>query len=106
MQQPSAMCWPLSGGGGRIALALRQRLDGAAERRARLEQRDLVPAVDEVERGRQPGEPAADDDRPHRSASGGTGRLATARTFATAESDGRREKTSKSRPRICTSRPR
>ena len=42
VKQPSAMCWPLSGGGSRIALPLRQRLDGAAERRPRLEQRHVV----------------------------------------------------------------
>ena len=45
----------------RVAVALGQRLDGAAERRARLEQRHLVAAVDELERGGEPGQAAADD---------------------------------------------
>ena len=45
----------------RVALALGQRLHGAAERRPRLVQHDLVAGVDELERGREAGEPAADD---------------------------------------------
>ncbi len=50
----------------RVALALRQRLHGAAERRARLEQRHLGARVDEVERRREAGEAAPDDRRPYR----------------------------------------
>ncbi len=69
-----------------VALALGQRLHGAAERRPRLEQRHLMSAVCELERGGEPGKAAADDDRPHRAA--------TARTLPTAESCGRRENTS------------
>ena len=45
----------------RVALALRQRLHRAAERRPRLVEHDLVPAVDQLERSRQAGEATADD---------------------------------------------
>ena len=64
----------------RISLPLRQRLDGAAERRPRLEHGHVRARVDEIERGREPGETAADDDRPHR-----TSPLATTASFAGAE---------------------
>ena len=50
-----------------IALALRQRLHGAAERRARLVQRDVGARVDELEGGGEACEPAADDGGLHRS---------------------------------------
>ena len=69
-----------------VALALGQRLHRAAERRPRLEQRHLVAGVDELERGGEPREAAADHDRPHRAA--------TARALPTAERCGRRENTS------------
>jgi hypothetical protein len=45
----------------RILLTLGQRLDGTAERRPRFVQEDRVPSIDELERSRQAGEPAADD---------------------------------------------
>ena len=44
----------------RVSLASRQRLHRAAERRPRLVERDVGAAVDEVERGREPGQPASD----------------------------------------------
>ena len=86
MQHPSAMCWPLSGGGSGSPSRCGQGLHGAAEGRPRLEDGDVVAGFGEVERGREPGEPAADDDRPHSAA--------TARTLPTAESLGRLVKTS------------
>src|SRR5262245_36130996 len=46
---------------GRVLPSFGQRLHRAAERRPRLVQDDLVARVDELERGRQPGEPPADD---------------------------------------------
>ena len=49
----------------RIALAPRKRLDRPTERRAGFEQRHLVPCVRELERRREPGQAAADHDRPH-----------------------------------------
>jgi len=54
------------GRGARVALPLGQGLDGAAEGRPRLEQRHLLARVDQVERSREPGEPPAYDDGPHR----------------------------------------
>ncbi len=47
------------GRGLRISLPLRERLNGAAERRPRLEHRHGVARVDEVERRREPREPTA-----------------------------------------------
>ena len=41
VKQPSAMCWPLSGGGSGSPSRAGQRLHGAAERRPRLVERDL-----------------------------------------------------------------
>ena len=49
------------GRGRRVALALGQRLHRAAERRPRLVQHDLVAGVDQLERGGETREPAADD---------------------------------------------
>ena len=57
VKQPSAMCWPLSGGGDGIALALGQRLHRAAERRPRFVERDLV-ALRRRARARPRGRPA------------------------------------------------
>ena len=65
----------------RIAFALRQRLDGAAERRSRLEHRHVGARVDEVECRGEPREAASDDDRLHR-----TSPFATTASFAGAES--------------------
>ena len=45
----------------RVAVALRQRLHGAAERRPRLVHGDVGARVHQVERRSQSGEPAADD---------------------------------------------
>ena len=50
-----------------IAVALRQRLHGAAERRARLVHGHVDAGVDELERGGEAREPAADDRDLHRS---------------------------------------
>ena len=54
----------------RVALALGQRLDGAAERRPRLVEDDLVAGVGQLERRGEAGEPAADDGDPPRRADG------------------------------------
>ena len=69
-----------------VALARGQRLHRAPERRARLEDGDVVARVGQVERGGEPGQAAADDDSLHSAA--------TARTLPTAESRGRCENTS------------
>ena len=74
----------------RIALPLRKRLDGAAERRPRLDHRHVRASVDEVERCCEAGEAAADHNRPHR-----TSPLATTASFAGAESRVFSPKTSK-----------
>ena len=71
-----------------VVLPRRQRLNGAAERRAGLQDGDVVAGFGEIERRGEPGEPAADD---HRSL---LHSAATARSLPTAESCGRREKTS------------
>ena len=68
---------------GWIAFALRQRLHGAAERRPRLVERHGVALVGELERGREAGQPAADDGRLHLSSP-----PATMRSFVSAESCG------------------
>ena len=60
MQQPSATCWPLSGGGSGSPSRSGKRLDGAAERRPRLQHSDLVPRLDEVERSREARQAPAD----------------------------------------------
>ena len=85
----------------RVALALRQRLHGAAQRRPRLEQRHLRARVDEVERGREPGEAASDDRRPHRSSP-----RATTASFAGVERRHDAPKTSKPFSSIRSSCPR
>ena len=64
----------------RVSLPLRQRLHGAAERRPRLEHRHVGARVDQVERSRESGETASDDERPHR-----TSPLATTASFAGAD---------------------
>jgi hypothetical protein len=69
-----------------VALALRQGLHGASERRPGLEDGDVVARVGQLERRGEPREAAADHDGSHSAA--------TARTLPTAESCGRRVKTS------------
>ena len=68
----------------RIALALGQRLHGAAERRPRLVERDGVALVGELERGREPGQPASDDGGVH----GRSTPAPTMRSFVSGESCG------------------
>src|SRR5205085_5894515 len=74
----------------RVALARRQRLHLAAERRPRLVERHLVPRVDELERRREPREAAADDGRLH-----GSIPLPTMRSLASGGSRSEPPKTSK-----------
>ncbi len=69
-----------------VALAGGERLHRAPERRARLDDGDLVARVGQVERRGEPGQATADDHSLHRAA--------TARTLPTAESRGRCENTS------------
>ena len=66
----------------RVSFALGQGLDRAAERWASLEEGHVVARVDQVERGGEPGQPAADHDRLHSAA--------TAFAFSSAESRGGR----------------
>ena len=64
----------------RIAFAFRQRLHRSSQCRPRLEQRDVVARIHELERGGAAGEPAADDDGLHRRQPS-----PTIRSFASAE---------------------
>ena len=82
----------------RIALTARQRLHLAAEGRTCLEDDDLLTCVDELERGAEPGEPAADDGHPHRRKP-----PPTIRSLVSAERCGGPAKTSKSRASIRSS---
>ena len=52
---------PVVGRRRRVAVALRERLDGAAQRRPRLGELDIVTGIDELERGGEARQPAADD---------------------------------------------
>jgi hypothetical protein len=72
-----------------IALARRQCLYGAAERRPRLVERDVGAPVDEVECRGQTGQPSSHDRNPHR-----TSPLATTASFAGVDSRHDRPKTS------------
>ena len=82
----------------RVALAPRQRLHRAAERRPRLVQGHLVPAVHELERRAQAGEAAPDDRDSHRSSP-----APMIRSFVSDESLTDPSKTSKSRDSIRSS---
>ena len=82
----------------RIALTARQRLHLAADGRARLVDDDVVPGVDELERGGEAREPAADDCRPHLRRPS-----PTILSFVSAERCGGPEKTSKPRASIRSS---
>ena len=66
VKQPSAMCWPLSGGGSGSP-SRSGSVWTAPPSVGRASCSVHLPArVDEVERGREPGEAAADDGDPHR----------------------------------------
>ena len=78
----------------RVALARGQRLHRAAERRPRLVERDVGAGVDEVERGGEPGEPAADDGDPHASSP-----RATIASFVRVEGAARRRRRRSRAPR-------
>src|SRR5437773_11877233 len=65
LEAPECNVLPVVGRRIRIAFAARKRLHLAAEGRARLEHENLVPGINELERGAEPGEAAADDGRPH-----------------------------------------
>ena len=84
-------------------LAFRQRLHRAAQRGASLEQRDVVAAVDEVERRREAREPTPDDDRFH--AASRTSPEPITRSLPNADRLGLVVKTSYSRRSISSSRP-
>ena len=71
-----------------VAVPLGQRLHGAAERRARLVERDAVARVRELERRRETGEAAADDGRSHQRP------CPTIRSFVSADRCGGPTKTS------------
>jgi hypothetical protein len=73
-----------------IAVALRQRLHGAAERRPRFQQSDLVSRVQQLERGRAAREAAAHDRRLHRRSPS-----PTIRSFVSADRCGGPSNTSK-----------
>jgi hypothetical protein len=74
----------------RVALALRQRLDGAAERRAGLQHHHLVALGAQVERSCCARDAAADDDGPH----SGTSPRPTMASLRAVGTLGRRVKTS------------
>ena len=81
-----------------VALPARQGLDGAAERRPGFVQRDIVAVVSQVERRRQPGEPAAHHGDLHLRSP-----APTMRSFVSRESRSEPSKTSNPRASIRSS---